>query len=66
MAIAQFGPLRDQGAAYADRLKNAGGPAEYPPGRGLIHGFVAFLGGSLRRMATSTQSWTYSAKVGGS
>jgi len=28
VAIAQFGPLRDQGAAYADRLKNAGVPAE--------------------------------------
>jgi acetyl esterase len=44
VAIAQFGPLRDQGAAYADRLKNAGVPAEQPPGPGLIHGFAAFLG----------------------
>ena len=43
MATATFNRLRDEGAAYADRLKNAGGPAEYPPGPGLIHGFAAFL-----------------------
>jgi acetyl esterase len=43
VATATFNRLRDEGAAYADRLKNAGGPAEYPPGPGLIHGFAAFL-----------------------
>ena len=44
VATAEFDPLRDDGAAYADRLKNAGVRTEYVPGPGLIHGYAAFLG----------------------
>jgi acetyl esterase len=44
VATAEFDPLRDDGATYADRLKQAGVPTEYVPGPGLIHGYAGFLG----------------------
>lgn len=39
IVTAQFDPLRDQGAAYADALRAAGGQAELIEGPGMIHGF---------------------------
>lgn len=41
---AEFDPLRDQGAAYAGRLTEAGVMAEHVPCDGMIHGFFQMAG----------------------
>ncbi|HEY6500092.1 MAG TPA: alpha/beta hydrolase [Streptosporangiaceae bacterium] len=56
VATAEFDPLRDDGAAYADRLKNAGVRVEYVPGPGLIHGYAGFLGVVDTADATATEA----------
>ena len=40
IAVAENDPLRDDGYAYADKLRAAGVPVEVDPGKGLIHGYL--------------------------
>jgi acetyl esterase len=39
IVTAEFDPLRDSGAAYADALRAAGGQVDYIAGPGMVHGF---------------------------
>lgn len=57
IAVAEFDPLRDSGAEYAQALGAAGVTVEYDKGEGLIHGYLRAMEycdaseRSLRRMA---------------
>ncbi|TCC36385.1 alpha/beta hydrolase [Kribbella speibonae] len=44
VAVAEFDPLRDQGAAYASALREADVPTVLHEGRGLVHGCFDMLG----------------------
>jgi acetyl esterase len=50
VATAGFDPLRDEGRAYADRMRAAGVPVEYVCAQGSLHGFFSTAGG-LRESA---------------
>jgi acetyl esterase len=41
---AQYDPLRDEGAAYADALREAGVEAEYANYRNSVHGYISLPG----------------------
>jgi len=43
ICVAQYDPLRDDGYAYADKLREAGVPVEFDAGEGLIHGYLRAL-----------------------
>ena len=47
---AGFDPLRDEGRAYADRMRSAGVTVEYVCAQGSLHGFLSTAGG-LRESA---------------
>ena len=40
IAVAENDPLRDDGYAYADKLRSAGVAVEVEDGKGLIHGYL--------------------------
>lgn len=46
IAVAECDPLRDDGYAYAEKLRAAGIPVDLDPGKGLIHGYLRAVGQS--------------------
>ena len=44
IAVAENDPLRDDGYAYAEKLRAAGVPVEFDTGDGLIHGYLRAMG----------------------
>ena len=58
IVTAEFDPLRDQGAAYAEALRAAGGQAELIEGPGMIHGFFDMGRWSPGAQAVITQGIT--------
>ncbi|GLZ48369.1 alpha/beta hydrolase [Actinomycetospora sp. NBRC 106375] len=44
LVTAEFDPLRDQGAAYVGKLRQAGVDAELLAVDGMIHGFISMIG----------------------
>ena len=42
--VAGFDPLRDEGIAYANRLKEAGNPVDLLSFDGMVHGFISLSG----------------------
>lgn len=44
LIVAGHDPLRDEGIAYAERLKAAGAPVEFTNYEGMVHGFISLSG----------------------
>lgn len=55
---AQYDPLRDEGKAYADRLRSAGVPVTYTSYEGMTHGFFGMFAGVDRARAAVQDACT--------
>ena len=53
---ADIDPLRDEGKAYASKLRNAGVPTQYQLYQGVVHGFFSFGGFSDQANAAVQQA----------
>ena len=54
VVVAELDPLRDEGLAYAERLRSAGVPAESTVYRGAAHGFW-WMDGEMRQAGELTE-----------
>ena len=52
--VSGYDPLRDEGIAYANRLKDAGIPVTLSVYHDMIHGFISYLG-ILKQAETAIQ-----------
>ncbi len=59
VAVAEFDPLRDDGACYAERLAADGVPVLFEPGHGLVHGCLRGLGrvAEVDRLCRRLRHW---------
>lgn len=59
LSLAGFDPLRDEGMAMAERLRNAGGSPDCQVDPGLTHGFVNATGYSKHAAAAVDRAVTF-------
>ncbi len=55
VTVAEFDPLRDEGAAYAERLRDAGVPTTLIAAPGLVHGYFGMTELSPAAAAVATE-----------